>query len=77
MTEKETRGLHLPTDVVSRIEDRLQYTKFETAEDYIAFVVTEVLYHTETKADNDDIEPVDEEIVLDQLRSLGYLNGTV
>lgn len=74
MTEQKTRELHLPTDVVSRVEDRLQYTRFETAEEYIAFVVTDVLYHTETTADNDDTEPVGEEIVRDQLRSLGYLN---
>lgn len=75
MTEQKTRELHLPADVVSRVEDRLQYTEFETPEEYIAFVVAEVLYHTETTAENDDVEPVDKEIVRDQLRSLGYLNG--
>ena len=74
MTEQETQEVHLPTEVVSRVEDRLPYTTFETTEEYIEFVVTEVLYHTEMSADNNDIEPVNEEIVRDQLRSLGYLN---
>ena len=72
MTEQETREIHLPTDVVARVENRLQYTEFETAEEYVTFVVTEVLYHTETTGD-DDIDPVDEEVVRDQLRALGYL----
>lgn len=73
MTNQETRELHLPADVVSRVDDRLPYTEFETAEEYIAFIVTEVLYHTTDTAANDDIEPVDEEIVRDQLQALGYL----
>lgn len=73
MSDQETRELHFPADVVSGVENRLQYTEFETAEEYITFVVTEVLYHTETTVDNADIDPVDEEIVRDQLRALGYL----
>lgn len=72
MTEEETQKIDLPTEIVSQVENRLHYTNFETTEDYITYVLTEVLHHIETTSD-DDNKPVDEEAVHEQLRALGYL----
>jgi hypothetical protein len=69
-----TTYVELPTDVVTRVEDRLSRTEWETPDEYITYVVKEVLSQVETElgsADNDDIT---EEEVRSRLKDLGYLN---
>lgn len=68
------RQLDLPERIVSRIEDRLPRTEFDTPEEYITFVLEEVLYRVEEETEGDDFEPVDEDEVKSRLKSLGYLN---
>lgn len=68
------RAVELPTDVVDRIEARVPYTEFESPEEYITYVLKEVLYHVEEENDLSDAEEVDEDQVRDRLKSLGYLN---
>ncbi len=69
-----TTYVELPTDVVTRVEDRLSRTEWETPDEYITYVVKEVLSQVETElgaADNDDVT---EEEVRSRLKDLGYLN---
>lgn len=73
-TQEETQAVELPSRIISRIEARLPRTEFETSEDYITYVMEEVLYRVEKETEDDDFEPVDEEEVKDRLKSLGYLN---
>lgn len=68
-----TQAVDLPERIVSRVEDRLPRTEWETPEEYITYVMEEVLYHVEQETDDDDFETVDEEEVKDRLKSLGYL----
>ena len=69
-----TTYVELPTDVVTRVEDRLSRTEWETPDEYITYVVKEVLSQVETElgaADNDDVT---EKEVRSRLKDLGYLN---
>ncbi|TYL36427.1 hypothetical protein CV102_22655 [Natronococcus pandeyae] len=72
---EETETVELPTRIVDRVEDRLPYTEFESADEYVEYVMEEVLYRVEQETEDDDFEPVDEEEVKDRLKSLGYLDG--
>lgn len=69
-----TRSVELPERIVSRVENRLPRTEWNDPEEYITYVLEEVLYRVEKETEDDDFEPVDEEEVKDRLKSLGYLN---
>jgi Arc/MetJ-type ribon-helix-helix transcriptional regulator len=69
-----TQSVALPDRIVSRVEDRLPRTEFESVDEYVAFVMEEVLYRVEREADDEDAETVDEDEVKDRLKSLGYLD---
>jgi hypothetical protein len=69
MTER-TRAVELPERTVARVEERLAGTEFDGTEEYVDFVLREVLQGTEPA---DDAAGVDEQQVKDRLESLGYL----
>jgi len=71
---EETQSVKLPDRIVSRVEDRLPRTEFDTPAEYMTYVMEEVLYRVEKETEDDDFEPVDEEEIKDRLKSLGYLN---
>ena len=73
-SHEETRTVELPRRIVDRIEDRLPRTEWDEPEEYITYVMEEVLYPVEKETADDDFEPVDEEEVKSRLKSLGYLN---
>lgn len=68
------RTVELSDELVSRVESRLPRTEFDSADEYIAFVVEEVLYRVETETEDEEVESVDEQEVKDRLQSLGYLD---
>lgn len=74
-TQEESTALQLPARIVSRVEDRLPRTEFDTPEEYVTFVLEEVLYRVEKETADDDFEAVDEDEVRDRLKSLGYLDN--
>lgn len=64
--------LDIPTETMDRLERRVDDSEFETIEDYLRFVVEEVVTprpEIESVDDEDDRESE----VRDQLESLGYL----
>lgn len=69
---EESREVALPAGLVSRIEDRVPRTRFEDADEYVAFVLEETLARVEAR-DEDDAPEVDEGEVRARLESLGYL----
>lgn len=73
-SHEETRTVELPKRIVDRVEDRLPRTEWDRPEEYITYVMDEVLYHVEKETEDDDFEPVDEEEVKSRLKSLGYLD---
>ncbi|RXK46922.1 hypothetical protein [Halorientalis pallida] len=74
MSQEQTQQLDLPARIVERVEDRLPRTEFDSPEEYVSFVMEEVLYRVEQETEDDDFEEVDEDEVKDRLKSLGYLN---
>ncbi len=64
----------LSDDLVERLETRIQYTDFETVDEYAEFTLSEVVTRVERDSDEtaDPAAPQDE--VQDRLESLGYLN---
>ncbi|MFC7045388.1 hypothetical protein ACFQH6_08180 [Halobacteriaceae archaeon GCM10025711] len=71
--EERTAEVQLPRQVVSRVERRLPRTEFESVDEYVAYVLREVLARVEDES-TDSYEAVDREQVQDRLRSLGYLD---
>lgn len=69
-----TTYVELPTDVVTRVEDRLSRTEWETPDEYITYVVKEILSQVETELGSADNDDVTEEEVRSRLKDLGYLN---
>lgn len=72
MQDEDTQGVELPRRVVERVEARVPLTEFDSVDEYVTFVVEEVLYAVE-EASDEDAEPVDEAEVRSRLESLGYL----
>lgn len=64
----------LPEELVDRIEERVAHTEFDTSDDYISYVLKEVLYQVEEANKLAESESVDEQKVEERLKSLGYLN---
>lgn len=71
---EETTTVALPERVVTRVEDRLPRTEFDSADEYVTFVLEEVLYRVEQETEDDDFESVDEDEVRQRLEALGYLD---
>ena len=71
---ESTQSVDLPNELVTRVENRIRYTEFESTEKYIINVLEEVLYHIENETDDENRMVVDEQEVQDRLRSLGYLD---
>ena len=66
--EQKSKAVSLPTELYSRIEERAKSTGFDSMDDYIAFILEEVI-KDEAEA---DIGKEDEAEVKRRLRSLGY-----
>ena len=68
--QKKSKSLNLPADLYDRIDERARSTGFGSVEEYVTFVMEEVLKE-------DDQQPAfskeDEEEVKKRLKSLGYL----
>lgn len=65
--------IQLPTELFSRIKNRVDTTEFSDPNEYVIFVLKEILH--QTKQENSySSEPVEEQQVQDRLKSLGYLN---
>ncbi|MFC1968113.1 CopG family transcriptional regulator [Chloroflexota bacterium] len=68
--EEEKRTISLPTELYQRIEERVKATEFSSMDEYVSFVLEELLKEDEEKTVLDD---QDEEEVKKRLRALGYL----
>lgn len=65
--------IKIPIDLIKKIEERVKETEFESVDEYVTFVLEEVV-----KDDDEEIEEVfseeDEEKVKERLKALGYLD---
>jgi len=65
--KKEKKALSLPIELYQRIEERVKATGFSSVDEYVVFVLEEVLQEENVP------EQEDEEEVKKRLRALGYL----
>ena len=65
--------IKIPIDLIKKIEERVKETEFESVDEYVTFVLEEVV-----KEDDEEIEEVfseeDEDKVKERLKALGYLD---
>jgi len=67
------RAVELPASVVSRVEARLPRSDFDSVDEYVEYVLEDLLYHLETEREDDPVDEPDD--LEERLRSLGYLNN--
>ena len=70
--EQENKAVYLPVELCNRIEERVEATGFATLEEYVMFVLEEVL--KEEGEEDQSVSAVDEEEVKKRLKALGYLD---
>jgi len=67
-------NIEVPEHIHSRVEDRLHRTSFSSVDEYVTYVLEEVLVEVE-QATTGAHESVDDEDVKNRLESLGYLDS--
>lgn len=74
MKEKDgKKALFLSADLYRKIEERVKVTEFDSVEEYVTFVLEEVLKDEQEEEERTFTEEEEEE-VKNRLRSLGYLD---
>lgn len=71
-TEADSRTVAVDDRLYERVERRIARTNFESVDEYVTFVLEEVVAGDET---DESYEDVDDEDVQARLRSLGYLDA--
>ena len=71
---ERTDTVELPRSLVERVEARLDHSEFDTPDEYVTYVVEEVVGRVEAAPDAERTSSVDRAEIENRLRSLGYLN---
>ena len=69
--KSESRAVNLPAELYKQIKDRAEATNFESVDEYVIFVLSEVLKEAEETV---TIDPEQEAEVKKRLKALGYLD---
>ncbi|MFC6717170.1 hypothetical protein ACFQGT_06255 [Natrialbaceae archaeon GCM10025810] len=72
-TLNASKSIELPESVYSRVGDRVSHSPFDTPDEYVAFVLEEVLGRVEDASDLETANQVDQDEVETRLEALGYL----
>lgn len=67
---EETKRISIPSSLYRKIEGKIKETGFTSVDDYVVYVLREILSEDE----EDEFTEEDEEKVRERLRSLGYLD---
>ncbi|NHN43189.1 hypothetical protein G9C85_16350 [Halorubellus sp. JP-L1] len=72
-----TACVELPAHLVERVERRLQYTQYDSVDEYVAVALDGLLRELDdasaTVPSEEEVEDVDSGAVEDRLENLGYL----
>lgn len=71
-SESDRRRVAVPDHLYERAERRVEKTSFESVDDYVGFLLEEVLAEDTVEESFDD---VDDDDIQARLRSLGYLDA--
>jgi Arc/MetJ-type ribon-helix-helix transcriptional regulator len=66
--------VNIPEEMYKKIEERLEEFGFETVDDYVAFVLEEVLKDDNGAEEEQVFSEEEEEMIKKRLRDLGYLD---
>jgi Arc/MetJ-type ribon-helix-helix transcriptional regulator len=69
----EMKNVPIPAELYDAIDQRVKETEFNSVEEYVTFVLEEVL-KDDDEEDEIAFSPEDEEEVKKRLRALGYLD---
>jgi len=72
--EQESRAILLAAKLYGRIEERVKATDFRSVDEYVTFVLEEVLKEDDEQEGEKAFSKEDEEEVKQRLKSLGYLD---
>jgi hypothetical protein len=72
MKKEETKAVFLPSELYQRVEERAKATGFGSVEEYVIFVLSEVL--SEGRDEEATLSEEQEEEVKKRLKTLGYLD---
>ncbi|MCW3130567.1 MAG: hypothetical protein N2V75_10790 [Methanophagales archaeon] len=71
--EREKKAVFLPAELYGRIEERVGTTEFQSVEEYVTFVMEEIMREEESEEEEPTFSEEEEEEVKKRLRALGYL----
>ena len=73
MKEEGKKAVFLPIELYGRIEERVRATEFESVEEYVTYVMEEILREDVEEEEEPAFSEAEEEEVKKRLRALGYL----
>ncbi len=73
MKKEEKKAVFLPADIYLRLEERVRATEFTSVEEYVTFVMEEILREDEEEKEELVYSEAEEEEIKKRLRALGYL----
>ena len=68
---KETKSISVPADIYDKVEERVKATEFGSVDEYVLFILEEVLKDEEEE--EQAYTEADEAEVKRRLKSLGYM----
>ncbi len=71
---KEHGEIKVPKEIIRKIEERIKGTEFKTVDEYVNFVLEEVVKETDEEEPEEVFSEEDEAKVKERLRALGYLD---
>ena len=71
---EEYGEIRIPKRLIEEIEERIKQTEFESVEEYVTFVLEEVVRDVEEEEPEEVFSEEDETKVKERLRALGYLD---
>ena len=74
MMNEEYGEIRIPTRLIEEIEERIGATEFESVEEYVTFVLEEVVRDEDYEEPEEVFSEEDEAKVKERLRALGYLD---
>ena len=71
--EQKSRAVLLTAKLYGQIEERVKATDFSSVDEYVTFVLEEILKEDEEQEKGETFSKEDEEEVRQRLKGLGYL----
>lgn len=71
--EGKTKAVLLPAELYDRVAERVEVTEFNSVEEYVTFVLEEILRDEDIEEEKTVFSEEEEEEVKKRLRALGYL----